>query len=94
MSVSERVPRRPIGSALSSMASIGASVRRAGALDGATWAVERPKRPEHGDLATNAAMALAKKAGKPPRAIAEALVRGPRRERRRRLGGGRRARAS
>jgi arginyl-tRNA synthetase len=36
--------------------------------------VERPKRPEHGDLATNAAMVLNKRAGKPPRAIAEGLV--------------------
>lgn len=45
-------------------------------MAGATaWTVERPKRPEHGDLATNAAMVLAKRVGKPPRAIAEALVR-------------------
>ncbi len=41
---------------------------------GASYVLERPKRAEHGDLATNVAMALAKKAGKPPRAIAEALV--------------------
>src|SRR6516162_8327532 len=40
----------------------------------ASYSVERPKRAEHGDLATNLAMALQKKAGKPPRAIAEALV--------------------
>jgi arginyl-tRNA synthetase len=45
------------------------------ALEGATWVVERPKRTEHGDLSTNAAMALAKRAGKPPRVIAQALVR-------------------
>jgi arginyl-tRNA synthetase len=38
------------------------------------WALERPKRAEHGDLATNAAMVLTKRVGKPPRAIAEALV--------------------
>jgi arginyl-tRNA synthetase len=38
------------------------------------WTVERPKRPEHGDLATNVAMALAKRARKPPRVIAEGLV--------------------
>jgi arginyl-tRNA synthetase len=43
-------------------------------LDGVAWVVERPKRPEHGDLATNAPLALAKRAGKPPRAIAEELV--------------------
>lgn len=38
------------------------------------WVIERPKRAEHGDYATNAAMVLTKKAGKSPRAIAEALV--------------------
>src|SRR5215510_5699982 len=41
-----------------------------------SWTVERPKRLEHGDYATNAAMALTKKLGMPPRAIADALVRG------------------
>jgi arginyl-tRNA synthetase len=40
----------------------------------AAWTVERPKRAEHGDLATNVAMALAKPAGKAPRVIAEQLV--------------------
>jgi arginyl-tRNA synthetase len=40
----------------------------------ATWSVERPKRPEHGDLATNVAMVLTKKVGKPPRVIAEAVA--------------------
>ena len=40
----------------------------------ASWTVERPKRPEHGDLATNAAMVLTKAVGMPPRAIAEKLV--------------------
>jgi arginyl-tRNA synthetase len=46
----------------------------AGALEGTAWVVERPKRPEHGDLATNVAMATAVRAGRPPRALAEALV--------------------
>jgi arginyl-tRNA synthetase len=41
---------------------------------GASFTVERPKRPEHGDLATNAPMVLTRKLGRPPRAIAEALV--------------------
>src|SRR5450755_1396341 len=41
---------------------------------GVSYVVERPKRAEHGHLATNLAMALAKPAGAPPRAIAEALV--------------------
>lgn len=44
------------------------------AAAGASWTVERPKRAEHGDYATNVAMVLTKKVGMPPRAIAEALV--------------------
>ena len=44
-------------------------------LGAASWTVERPKRADHGDLATNAALALAKSVGKPPREIAELLVR-------------------
>ena len=32
-----------------------------------------PSRPEHGDLTTNAALVAAKKAGRPPRELAEAL---------------------
>ncbi len=43
-------------------------------VSAATFTVERPKRPEHGDFATNAAMVLAKNAKKPPRALADALV--------------------
>ena len=44
--------------------------------------VERTKRPEHGDYATNVALALAKAAGKQPRALAEIIV-----ERLRAIGG-------
>jgi arginyl-tRNA synthetase len=36
--------------------------------------LEPPKDPAHGDLATNAAMVLAKPAGLPPRALAERLA--------------------
>jgi arginyl-tRNA synthetase len=36
-------------------------------------AVEPPRDPSHGDLATNAAMVLAKAAGTNPRARAEAI---------------------
>jgi arginyl-tRNA synthetase len=39
-------------------------------LDRAAVAVEPPRDPSHGDLATNAAMVLAKKAGTNPRALA------------------------
>src|SRR5680860_15278 len=35
---------------------------------------ERPRNPEHGDLATNIAMAQARHLGRPPRQIAEELV--------------------
>ena len=44
---------------------------------GLSWgnvAVEPPRDAAHGDMATNAAMVLAKPAGKPPRAIADALA--------------------
>ena len=43
-------------------------------LDFANVAVEPPRDAAHGDMATNAAMVLAKPAGKPPRAIAENLA--------------------
>jgi arginyl-tRNA synthetase len=43
-------------------------------LDYAQVAVEPPRDPAHGDMATNAAMVLAKPAGMAPRAIAEALA--------------------
>ena len=36
--------------------------------------VEPPRDPSHGDMATNAAMVLAKQVGKPPREVAELLV--------------------
>jgi arginyl-tRNA synthetase len=44
------------------------------AVKGGTFAVERPKRPEHGDLATNVAIALAKAAGQKPRDLASAIA--------------------
>src|SRR5476649_1062405 len=36
--------------------------------------VEPPRDPSHGDMATNAAMVLAKDAGKKPRDLAEAIA--------------------
>src|SRR5579872_393546 len=60
------------------VASAFESAQRAGELDGAVpvdevpWAVERPKRSEHGDLSTNLAMAVARRMGRPPRGVAEA----------------------
>jgi arginyl-tRNA synthetase len=44
------------------------------AVRAAPFAIERPKRPEHGDIATNAALALQKVAGRPPRELAQALA--------------------
>lgn len=38
--------------------------------------LERPARPEHGDFSSNLALTLAKSEGKPPREIAESIVRG------------------
>jgi arginyl-tRNA synthetase len=43
-------------------------------LDLSAVAVEPPRDSAHGDMATNAAMVLAKPAGKPPREIADALA--------------------
>ena len=43
-------------------------------LDLSNVAVEPPRDPAHGDMATNAAMVLAKPAGLKPRAIADALA--------------------
>ena len=43
-------------------------------LDFTRVTVEPPRDPSHGDLATNAAMVLAKAVGSPPRAIAEPLA--------------------
>ncbi|MBI5481305.1 MAG: arginine--tRNA ligase [Deltaproteobacteria bacterium] len=37
-------------------------------------AISRPKRAEHGDFATNIALVLAQRAGRPPRALAEEIV--------------------
>src|SRR5215471_1495127 len=65
-------------------AAIGAafqSAQRSGQIDPALqvdevpWVVERPKRAEHGDLATNIALALQKRIGKPPRGLAETIAR-------------------
>ena len=43
-------------------------------IDRAAVAVEPPRDPAHGDLATNAAMVLAKRASTNPRALAELIV--------------------
>ncbi len=45
-----------------------------GPLDAGSISIERAKRAEHGDFASNVALSLAKPAGKAPRAVAEAIV--------------------
>jgi arginyl-tRNA synthetase len=51
----------------------GAADGRWPAVD-AGFAVEAPRDPKHGDFAVNAAMVLAKSAGRPPRELAGAIV--------------------
>lgn len=53
---------------------LAASAELPEGLDFARVTVEPPRDPEHGDLATNAAMVLAKPAGMKPRDLAETLV--------------------
>src|SRR5690554_3105149 len=36
--------------------------------------LERPRNPEHGDLATNLALILARRVGRPPREVADAIL--------------------
>jgi arginyl-tRNA synthetase len=60
-------------------ADILGSVRRASAdvalgIDQSRVTVEPPRDPSHGDIATNAAMVLAKDAGRKPRELAEAIA--------------------
>ncbi|HTM75725.1 MAG TPA: arginine--tRNA ligase [Pseudolabrys sp.] len=51
-----------------------ASIAVLGAADLSRVVVEPPRDPTHGDMATNAAMVLAKDAGKKPRELAEAIA--------------------
>jgi arginyl-tRNA synthetase len=69
MGIEERV-RGLCAAALAELVSEGTLPPEVRAAD---YAVERPKRPEHGDLATNAALVIQKAAKKPPREIAAAL---------------------
>ena len=45
--------------------------RELGVDDGVEIRLERPRNPEHGDLSSNLAMALAGRLSRPPRAIAD-----------------------
>jgi arginyl-tRNA synthetase len=63
------------GLAASLAATLQELLAEAGVADAAVPLVELalPARPEHGDLTTNAAMVSAKRAGRPPRDLAQAL---------------------
>lgn len=56
------------------LAAMAATGLLPGGLDYGPVAVEPPRDPAHGDMATNAAMVLAKAAAMTPRALAEALA--------------------
>ena len=62
------------GKVLDALAGLQASKVLPDGLDFGNVAVEQPRDPAHGDLACNAAMVLAKAAGKKPRDIAEPLA--------------------
>ncbi|MBI1620457.1 arginine--tRNA ligase [Aquamicrobium zhengzhouense] len=53
---------------------LGLTPKDGGSLDLSRIAVEPPRDPSHGDLATNAAMVLSKSVGENPRALAERLA--------------------
>ena len=63
-----------VGHVLAALDALEAAGTLPSGLSRAAVAVEPPRDPAHGDLATNAAMVLAKPAGMNPRALAEALV--------------------
>lgn len=73
MSLIERA-RATLHDALARLADAGELGDARALAEPFAFSVERPKRPEHGDLATNVALVLNKRVGKPPRAIADALV--------------------
>lgn len=75
MNLIDRV-RSSVGHVLGEMADAGelGELTRAEATSLTDWSVGRPRRADHGDLATNVAMVLAKRAKKPPRTIAEPLA--------------------
>ena len=63
--------KQDVDAALSALAARG---ELPGGLDTATVTVEPPRDPAHGDMATNAAMVLAKAAGTRPRDLAERIA--------------------
>jgi len=66
-------PQRLFATMLASVQAATAAVLGSGA-DVSRIVVEPPRDPTHGDMATNAAMVLAKDAGKKPRELAESIA--------------------
>ena len=66
--------RHFIGVVVSALQAMQASGELPPSLDFSAITAEPPRDPAHGDIATNAAMVLAKAAGKKPRDIAEPLL--------------------
>ena len=66
--------RHFIGEIVAALKSMQAAGELPEKLDFSAITAEPPRDPAHGDIATNAAMVLAKAAGKKPRDIAEALI--------------------
>ncbi|HJS62594.1 MAG TPA: arginine--tRNA ligase [Pseudolabrys sp.] len=71
--MSARAPRHLFSEMLSRVSAATASLVGANA-DLSRIVVEPPRDPTHGDMATNAAMVLAKDAGKKPRELAESIA--------------------
>jgi arginyl-tRNA synthetase len=75
---SPATPQHLFARALASVRTALEALARAGELpagiDARRVVVEPPRDPAHGDMATNAAMVLAKESGKKPRDLAEALA--------------------
>ncbi len=63
-----------LGVVETALATLSAAGTIPAGLDTSKVTVEPPRDPEHGDLSTNAAMVLAKQAGRKPRDLAEALA--------------------
>src|SRR6187402_3080491 len=70
---SDTRPQHLFATMLASVQAATAAVLGSGA-DVSRIVVEPPRDPTHGDMATNAAMVLAKDAGKKPRELAEAIA--------------------
>jgi arginyl-tRNA synthetase len=66
--------RHFIGEIVAALKSMQAAGELPENLDFSAITAEPPRDPAHGDIATNAAMVLAKPAGKKPRDIAETLL--------------------